>query len=173
MWSSLEFESKSYFYVLTSPTRLQLLKTTFSEHLNLRAFGAFPRAVVGRRTPNLRRRLVRLAFFDARALIWTGANTTAPSPARCGGRRTLQLAEEYQPATAGERKVLVEWGGASSSWVKKMPARMALAGESDERETRLGPWPLWRGLGELLVRRQGSLRTTAAEARTRESGRTV
>jgi len=54
----------------------------------------------------------------------------------------LQLAEEYQPATAGEWKVLVEWGGASSSWVKKMPARMALAGESDERETRLGPWPL-------------------------------
>ena len=74
----------------------------------------------------------------------------------------------------GEWKVLVdEWGGASARWEKKIPVRMALAGESDESETRLGPWPLWGGLGELLVRRRGGRWTTAAAAHTQESGRSV
>jgi len=53
-----------------------------------------------------------------------------------------------------DRQLLEEWkvlvderGGASASWVKKL---LALAGETDERETRLGP-----AMALVIVKRMG------------------
>ena len=96
-------------------------------------------------------RLVRLAFFDVQALSelhWRrhhgsfASQVWRPTDLAAGRRIYIdrQLLEEW--------KVLVdERGGASASWVKKL---LALAGETDERETRLGP-----AMALVIVKRMG------------------